>query len=793
MRFKIRPRRRGAWHVLAAFVLLTTHAGSIRASRAAGLPAAGAGISGGGDTAPAPSAFVPPAPGDVLYEGAEVIQVIQDLSNSVPLVADRPTMVRVYLGIDSGNLARVRGRLTVKREESRVVEGVERIEFVTVTEVPSKEGDVVTLDPSDNGATQRKRGNMAESLNFELPAEATRRGVYRFSLKVTNRDGAELPCPGCAQLEQRTNPFEFEDVKPFKVVLVGLRYGARERDSDTQLTVAPTDRDFRMIESWLRRAFPVSTRPDKFIVKYKTTIASETWNLPLNCTLVNLKLSALRLNDIKNRYADDETRYVGVIADGGSALNNGGFMMGCAMETPVPDATAVASLPTGSGPVNSKDIDWDRDGVYGDWYTGHEIAHTFGRKHPGKCGEVGHDPDLPTAAIGGEGNTFIGYDAGDPALDIPPRLLPGSEYMDLMTYCGKNWPSAHTYRGIFEAMRARGQEAPSPSPTPEVPIAPAQPSPAFAGPAPMSAAPAGTVPPSAPQPSTAPAVSVTSPSSSDRRAAVIRAATTELSAPAGVMAAEPATGAPPAAPPPGAEQQPAYLSIIARVNITKRTAELLPPSPLPDIDPKLRGVAAPGLTSFPHAKVRLKNKAGALIGEFSLPLVMSSPVKGADEFGYVNGAVPFNGDIVALELVLVGDAGGDTSTETVIASMKVSGEVPQIQNLSITFGKGSEPGHCGLFQAEWEPKQRYKDRVTYNVDMSKDGGNTWSTLVTDYERTSVCFTPKLEDADSAFNSVKVRVTVKNGVDSSESVKDFNLKSLTAQQRDALLRAARPQP
>lgn len=719
------------------------------------------------------------APGDILYEGAEVIQVIQDLSNSVPLVANKPTLVRIYLGIESEHDLGVRGMLTIKKK----VEGGagNPDEFLQVAEVPSKRA--VFVQPHLNTNTQFKREDLNESLNFDLPAEALQKGIYKFSLKVVKAStGAEVPCPSCVQLEQRNPPFELIEVKPFKVVLVGIRYGAKEQSTDNAFTVSPTDRDFRMIESWLKRAFPVSTTPDKFSVRHKTTLPSDTWlSLPFDCRLVNMKVSTLRLKDIDNRYADKETRYIGVIADGGSTINNNGFMQGCAMDAPVPDPTAVASLPTGSSPVRQKDIDWDLDGVYGDWYAGHEIAHTFGRRHPGKCGELGRDDGLETPEIGGKDNAFIGYDMGEQSLDILPKLLLGSKNSDLMTYCGNNWPSAYTYRAIFDAMRMPEQVA-SVAPPPAAAAAstdtsPAQPSPL----APTSSTPLPSQPEIVPTPTPSAITSVLQPSIA---AAVSMTSSANSPSPSTGKAVPTTPVIMPAVQKNSVKDK--FLTIIALINLTKRTGKLQQPTPLSNVDEKLQGDVASRLSTFPQAKVRLKNKAGAVIGEFDFPVILSSPMPGSEQFGYVNGAVPFRPDIRALELILIGNEQGDSSTETLIESIMVSEDVPRVQNVNLTFG--TKP--CNLFHVEWDNKQReYKDEISYNVDMSTDGEKTWSALVTDHKNRSLCFAPTLKSSDE---EIIVRVVPKNGVNNTEKISDpFKLSKLSAEQRALLFQSNSP--
>ena len=108
------------------------------------------------------------------------------------------------------------------------------------------------------------------------------------------------------------------------------------------------------------------------------------------------------------------------------------------------DPSTVASGPTGSG-----DFGWDHDGSYGDWYTGHELGHTFGRFHAEFCG-AGGGASYPFAngQLSNADGAFVGFDTGDAAQNLPMRALPGEIWHDVMTYCAFQWLSSFTYTNI---------------------------------------------------------------------------------------------------------------------------------------------------------------------------------------------------------------------------------------------------------------------------------------------------------------------------------------------------------
>jgi hypothetical protein len=143
---------------------------------------------------------------------------------------------------------------------------------------------------------------------------------------------------------------------------------------------------------------------------------------------------------------DRRTHYYGLVVDGG------GFMRGSAAGIPgTPDPSVVASGPTGAS-----DWGWDGDGSYGDWYGGHELGHTFGRAHPGFCGESNDDSSYPFTAgqLANADDAFVGFDTGDAMLGIAVAALPGTGWHDVMTYCSTQWMSSYTYGAIRDRLVA---------------------------------------------------------------------------------------------------------------------------------------------------------------------------------------------------------------------------------------------------------------------------------------------------------------------------------------------------
>jgi hypothetical protein len=132
---------------------------------------------------------------------------------------------------------------------------------------------------------------------------------------------------------------------------------------------------------------------------------------------------------------DANLRYYGMIDDGG------GFERG----------KGSFNRHVASGPVGTGDWGWDFDGSYGDWYGGHELGHTFDRKHAEFCGAAGGDPypywfgDISPTRWSESPDALYGF-------DIETQEVYPPDWKDLMTYCDNLWISDFNYEAIRAEM-----------------------------------------------------------------------------------------------------------------------------------------------------------------------------------------------------------------------------------------------------------------------------------------------------------------------------------------------------
>jgi hypothetical protein len=301
------------------------------------------------------------------------------------------------------------------------------------------------LDTSRTGSTpaqlRSRRENLSFSLDFRLPEKFTKAGTLWFKLgKVRNAaDGKPVNITGTG-----THSVTFVKSPRLRLRVINLRYTT----GTPPVQYAASKSDLEHLESWLTRAYPVAE------VDFSSIVVNATAPWPFDAPLANAQVSALRALDVAGG-RDPGTHYYGIVADGG------GFMRGRASAIPgTPDPSAVASGPTGSA-----FFPWDTDGSYGDWYGGHELAHTLGRRHPGFCGGQGNDdPAFPFAngQLSNADGAFTGLDVGDGELGILPAALPGTIWHDVMTYCDNQWTSSYVYTGIRDRLVAEEVLFPDP-------------------------------------------------------------------------------------------------------------------------------------------------------------------------------------------------------------------------------------------------------------------------------------------------------------------------------------------
>jgi hypothetical protein len=573
-------------------------------------------------------------------DGREATQAIQDINHTVTLVASKRTVIRIYLSSPSiGSAVTVRGELALRRSPGG-----------PVVTIPSD--NTVVLNPAQFGQLDAKRRNVQLSLNFLLPVDQTTAGPLHFSLASLTNASTGIPFDVSLNNLNATSTVTFTASAPLRVRILGISY----QWGTPPVTIAPAQLDFDLINSWLRRAYPVDQ------VISSQAIVAATAAPPFGCGDINAQVAAIRALDVSGG-TDRRTHYFGLVSD-----NGGFFMRGCAAAIPtVADPSAVASGPTGPATWG-----WDFDGSYGDWYTGHELGHTYGRLHPGFCAvpcrpfnpsDPGGDPNcqrpddpsypFATGQLANADNAFVGFDVGDPAQNLPMAALPGVDWHDVMTYCNNQWLSSYTYEGIRVRLAAEDNLPPGPSPGP--------------GSGPGAGRPDERFPERIGRP--------------DERF------------PERIAREEAA-----------AERN--LISVVATVNLTKEEGKIKYVNPLPQAEASRTEPDSPVI-------LRVKGADGQVLHEYPVSVKPLSDTPGPDHLGLVDVALPVDADARAVELSIAGRA---------VDTFQASATPPEVRGLTRAAAERD------TLSIAWEAEAGTGDDHTYNVQVSTDDGRTWQTL-----------------------------------------------------------------
>lgn len=369
-----------------------------------------------------------------VFMGLEVTQAIQDMSNSVPLIADKRTFLRVYLRVEgpTSEIFDVSGTLTASRPG----------DFLSTPLTPTNLESLNKIIVNSSDDITDKRRDIDASLNFELPPEWIAAGQLQVRLSRLDIDGTPsgLLCDGC-QNQGRFGPivYEFKDAPPVRLFIASVPYTMPDATGITQ-TYEPHPAEFDLLVSWLKRAYPTSA-----VISAQITAAPFD-GLP-SCGSVNKKLSSYKTLGLLKLGLDESIRYYGMVSDEGK------FMRGCTSHIPGFTASGPTGVPGNPHSAAASAGGWDTDGSYGDWYGGHEIAHMFGRYHAEFCDAADGKPyPYPGGLISGPDFRYFGFDLGDPGNKIAQQVYAPDVWTDVMTYCRSEWISNFTYEGILNQL-----------------------------------------------------------------------------------------------------------------------------------------------------------------------------------------------------------------------------------------------------------------------------------------------------------------------------------------------------
>jgi len=356
--------------------------------------------------------IVTPAPGDprgdLIIVDAEVTQAIQHFrshehldspnvfpDNSIGLVADKPTAVRLYVDYDAASGLPLINQLSGSLD---VVSGTTTTTLAPLASIRPRRD--VSID----------RGQTEHTLNFVIPEDVCR-GTVTLSARVADRfDATQF-----STLFERE--VQFDQVPAVPVMAVGIEYTGPDTNDDAtdETLAAPVESDFTDVLDFTERVYPI---PGVEITSYTTMTYDEEIESEINA-------GCDKFDDLRDAVAemrgDSEDIVYGMLNSG----VNTGSVGGCGG-----DGVGVGKIGNGTTAA-------------------HEIGHALGRQHA-PCDNITRCASPRNTDDGFP--SYSGYDSdsiGEYGFNLDNgRVVDPSIAHDMMGYSGSKWISPYTYKAL---------------------------------------------------------------------------------------------------------------------------------------------------------------------------------------------------------------------------------------------------------------------------------------------------------------------------------------------------------
>lgn len=368
---------------------------------------------------------------DLTIANMEFTQAIQTITNTAPLIADKPLVARMTVGVSGygGSVANVTGQLRAFRNG---------VELSGSPLAPLNSSTPFTAQTTPN------RGQLSHTLNFAFPTAWLAAGTLTIEATVNhNQTVTENSYANNTQSYQLT----FNSIDPLEIVLVPIAFQLNGQGEIYRPTLDATTK-FGL--GYLAELFPVPN------VQY--TIHSEYAFIGDLYTNTGWGELLLAIRQLRNSEVADPNApfplYYGVVNVAPGCCYPGTLSPKPAVggKAYVPGNTAVGLETTGMI------IDYNGDGQPDPGYpnpyitlqehmASHEIGHNFG---------LGHAPCNITGAPGFPNSTAEIEDVG---FYMPTMSLVPSTHKDVMSYCfmappPRQWVSVYNYQRLFTAISA---------------------------------------------------------------------------------------------------------------------------------------------------------------------------------------------------------------------------------------------------------------------------------------------------------------------------------------------------
>jgi hypothetical protein len=245
----------------------------------------------------------------------EITQAVQNLDNSVPLVAGKETWARIYVA-------------PVTPTTPQTVNATLDVTLNGKTTHLTGKAAVKVADVNDWSARKAWGG----SINIKIPDELTKAGSPTFTVTGITDQYGKTGVYGCYNGCENNLTVTFLDQPAVIVRAFGMKYNNAPAGKPIEY-LAPRTVDYNALKSWLGRAYPTaSVTYSTRVIHLKNgsalaTTADVSSGVDVNCNTADAQLAAIRAQDVDSG-TDSHTHYMGLVS------TEGAYLRGCANGIP---------------------------------------------------------------------------------------------------------------------------------------------------------------------------------------------------------------------------------------------------------------------------------------------------------------------------------------------------------------------------------------------------------------------------------------------------------------------------